>query len=42
MPPAGASQVHPHMQVVATADPGNALRREQAAAQRWREQRGGP
>jgi UDPglucose--hexose-1-phosphate uridylyltransferase len=35
MPPAGASQVHPHMQVVATADPGNALRRELAAAQAW-------
>lgn len=41
MPPAGASQVHPHMQVVATADPGNALRRELAAAHQWREQRGG-
>jgi len=37
MPPAGASQVHPHMQVVATADPGNALRRELAASQVWRE-----
>lgn len=42
MPPAGASQVHPHMQVVATADPGNALRRELAAAQAWRERNGRP
>jgi UDPglucose--hexose-1-phosphate uridylyltransferase len=41
MPPAGASQVHPHMQVVATADPGNALRRELAAAHAWRERTGG-
>jgi len=40
MPPAGASQVHPHMQVVATADPGNALRRELAAARAWRERHG--
>jgi len=28
MPPAGASQVHPHMQVIVTDTPGNALRRE--------------
>jgi galactose-1-phosphate uridylyltransferase len=42
MPPAGASQVHPHMQVVATADPGNALRRELVAAQGWRERYGRP
>jgi UDPglucose--hexose-1-phosphate uridylyltransferase len=42
MPPAGASQVHPHMQVVATADPGNALRRELAAAQDWLERNGRP
>lgn len=31
MPPAGASQVHPHMQVIVTDTPGNALRRELAA-----------
>lgn len=42
MPPAGASQVHPHMQVVATVDPGNALRRELAAAQAWRDRAGRP
>ncbi len=28
MPPSGASQVHPHMQVVLTANPGNAVVRE--------------
>jgi len=28
MPPSGASQVHPHMQVMVTDTPGNALRRE--------------
>ncbi len=28
MPPAGASQVHPHLQVIVTDAPGNALRRE--------------
>lgn len=28
MPPSGASQVHPHMQVIVTDTPGNALRRE--------------
>ncbi|MBI2317230.1 MAG: hypothetical protein HYU75_09565, partial [Betaproteobacteria bacterium] len=31
MPPSGASQVHPHLQVVLTANPGNALARELAA-----------
>lgn len=31
MPAAGASQVHPHLQVVLTANPGNALTREIAA-----------
>jgi galactose-1-phosphate uridylyltransferase len=31
MPPSGASQVHPHMQVIVTDAPGNALRRELAA-----------
>jgi len=31
MPPSGASQVHPHMQVVLTANPGNAVARELAA-----------
>ena len=31
LPPAGGTQIHPHLQVVATTDPGNALRRELAA-----------
>jgi len=31
MPPSGASQVHPHLQVIVTDTPGNALRRELAA-----------
>jgi galactose-1-phosphate uridylyltransferase len=31
MPPAGGTQVHPHMQVVLTANPGNAVTRELAA-----------
>lgn len=31
MPPSGASQVHPHLQVIVTDSPGNALRRELAA-----------
>lgn len=31
MPPSGASQVHPHFQVVVTDTPGNVLRRELAA-----------
>jgi LAO/AO transport system ATPase len=42
MPPAGASQVHPHMQVVVTDTPGNALRRELAAETRFLEDRGTP
>jgi len=40
MPASGGSQVHPHMQVVATANPGNALRRELAAAEIWRARHG--
>lgn len=40
MPASGGSQVHPHMQVVATSNPGNALRRELAAAAEWRARRG--
>ncbi len=35
MPPAGGTQIHPHLQVVATADPGNAFRRELAAEEAW-------
>ncbi len=36
MPPSGGSQVHPHMQVVHTANPGNAILRLQAAERDWR------
>jgi galactose-1-phosphate uridylyltransferase len=32
MPPAGGTQVHPHMQVIVTTSPGNALARQLAAA----------
>jgi UDPglucose--hexose-1-phosphate uridylyltransferase len=35
MPPAGGTQLHPHMQVVATSEPGNAIRRELAAESAW-------
>ncbi|MCC6211858.1 MAG: methylmalonyl Co-A mutase-associated GTPase MeaB [Burkholderiales bacterium] len=42
MPPSGASQVHPHMQVVVTDTPGNALRRELEAETRFLERRGVP
>ena len=40
MPPAGATQVHPHMQVVLTANPGNALARELAAEKRFMQSHG--
>jgi galactose-1-phosphate uridylyltransferase len=36
MPPSGGSQVHPHMQVVHTGNPGNAILRQQAAEREWR------
>ena len=42
MPPAGASQVHPHLQVVVTDTPGNQLRRELAAETRYLERHGRP
>jgi galactose-1-phosphate uridylyltransferase len=42
MPPAGGTQIHPHMQVVATSEPGNAIRRELAAEQARLEARGRP
>lgn len=35
MPPAGGTQIHPHLQVVATSEPGNAVRRELAAESAW-------
>jgi galactose-1-phosphate uridylyltransferase len=40
MPPAGASQVHPHLQVIHTTTPGNGLRRELAAEIAYRERHG--
>ena len=40
MPPSGASQLHPHMQVIVTDTPGNALRRELAAEARFFERHG--
>lgn len=42
MPPSGASQVHPHMQVIVTDTPGNALRRELEAESRFLERHGVP
>ena len=42
MPPSGASQVHPHMQVIVTDTPGNALRRELEAESRFLEREGVP
>jgi len=35
MPPAGGTQIHPHLQVVVTSEPGNALRRQLAAEEAW-------
>ena len=40
MPASGGSQVHPHMQVIVTASPGNALARQLAAAQAFRARTG--
>jgi galactose-1-phosphate uridylyltransferase len=40
MPPAGATQVHPHMQVIVSRNPGNALRRSLDAAARYRARSG--
>ena len=42
MPPAGASQVHPHFQVIVTDTPGNALRRELDAEERFLRRYGRP
>jgi len=42
MPPAGASQVHPHMQIIHTANPGNGPKRYFDAARDWRIRHGGP
>jgi galactose-1-phosphate uridylyltransferase len=40
MPASGGSQVHPHMQVITTATPGNALARQHAAAEAFRSRTG--
>jgi galactose-1-phosphate uridylyltransferase len=40
MPAAGGTQVHPHMQVIVTATPGNALARQLAAAGAFRARTG--
>ena len=40
MPPAGGTQVHPHLQVIYTSNPGNRLRRELAAERVYRERFG--
>jgi galactose-1-phosphate uridylyltransferase len=42
MPPAGGTQLHPHMQVVATSEPGSAIRRELAAEEAWLATHGRP
>ncbi len=40
MPAAGATQVHPHMQMIATSNAGNALRRQLAAERDWHARHG--
>jgi len=42
LPPAGGTQIHPHMQVVATTEPGNAVRRELAAEEAYFRAHGRP
>jgi UDPglucose--hexose-1-phosphate uridylyltransferase len=42
MPPAGGTQLHPHMQVVATTEPGSAIRRELAAESAFLDAHGRP
>ncbi|HMU91096.1 MAG: hypothetical protein IT471_10215 [Pseudomonadales bacterium] len=42
MPPSGSSLIHPHMQVLSTSNPGNALRRELAAEAAYFERSGRP
>jgi UDPglucose--hexose-1-phosphate uridylyltransferase len=42
MPPAGGTQLHPHLQVVGTSEPGNAIRRELAAESAWMAAHGRP
>ena len=42
MPPAGGTQLHPHMQVMATSEPGGTVRRELAAESAWLATHGRP
>ena len=42
MPPAGGTQIHPHLQVVGTSEPGNAIRRELLAETAWLAAHGRP
>jgi hypothetical protein len=42
MPPAGGTQLHPHLQVLGTSEPGSALHRELAAEAAWLETHGRP
>ncbi len=42
MPPAGGTQLHPHLQVLGTSEPGSALRRELAAEEAWLATHGRP
>jgi UDPglucose--hexose-1-phosphate uridylyltransferase len=42
MPPAGGTQLHPHLQVLGTSEPGSAIRRELAAESAWLAAHGSP
>jgi galactose-1-phosphate uridylyltransferase len=42
LPPAGGSQLHPHVQVIHTTRPANLVRRRLAAAASWRHEHGRP
>ena len=42
LPPAGASQVHPHVQVLGGRHPATAVERLRQASLRWREEHGAP
>ncbi len=42
MPPAGGTQLHPHLQVLGTSEPGSATRRELAAEESWLASTGRP
>ncbi len=42
LPPAGGTQIHPHLQAVGTSEPGNSVRRELSAEEAWRVAHGRP